>query len=308
MEPTTIATELTDRILTITLDRPDRLNAFTVTMQRELCATFDTVDADPEVRVVVVTGRGRGFCAGADLAAGGDTFDVDAGSPATGSAGTRDPHRDEGGLVALRVYACTKPVIAAINGPAVGVGATMTLPMDIRLASESARFGFVFARRGIVPEACSSWFLPRVVGISTALEWTMTGRVFDAAEALERGLVRSVHPPEDLLPAAYAIAREIATSTSAVSVAMTRQMLWGLLGAPHPMAAHRIDSPAIEHLGRSADAREGVVSFLEKRPPQFTDRVPGDVPAPWPLFPSPDFDAGATLPQAGGAMARGLGG
>lgn len=290
MELTTIATDLADRVLTITLDRPDRLNAFTVPMQRELCEVLDKVDADPEVRVVVITGRGRGFCAGADLASGGDTFDIDAGGPATGSAGAGGPHRDEGGLLTLRLYACTKPVIAAINGPAVGVGATMTLPMDIRLASETARFGFVFARRGIVPEACSSWFLPRVVGINTALEWTMTGRVFDAAEALQRGLVRSVHSSDDLLPAAYDIAREIAAHTSAVSVAMTRQMLWRMLGEEHPMAAHRVDSPAIANLGRSDDAREGVVAFLEKRPATFTDQVPNDIPAPWPFWDEPRFD------------------
>jgi enoyl-CoA hydratase/carnithine racemase len=291
MDPTTIATELQDRILTITLDRPDRLNAFTVPMQRELCAAFDRADADPEVRAVVVTGRGRGFCAGADLAMGGATFDVEAGGPATGDADGGDrAHRDEGGLLTLRIYSCTKPVIGAINGPAVGVGATMTLPMDVRLASDTARFGFVFARRGIVPEACSSWFLPRVVGISTALEWTMTGRVFDAEEALRGGLVRSVHAPDDLVPAAFALAREIAESTSAVSVAMTRQMLWRMLGADHPMAAHRIDSPAIANLGRSADAREGVVSFLEKRPPVFTDQVPDDIPAPWPFWQEPTFE------------------
>jgi enoyl-CoA hydratase/carnithine racemase len=293
MDPTTIATELDDRILTITLDRPDRLNAFTVAMQRELCAAFDRADADPEVRAVVVTGRGRGFCAGADLAMGGATFDTEAGSPATGSTeegAARRPHRDEGGLLTLRIYQCAKPVIGAINGPAVGVGATMTLPMDVRLASETARFGFVFARRGIVPEACSSWFLPRVVGISTALEWTMSGRVFGADEALERGLVRSLHAPDDLLPAAYDLAREIAENTSAVSVAMTRQMLWRMLGADHPMAAHRVDSPAIAALGRSADAREGVVSFLEKRPPRFTDRVPDDIPGPWPFWDEPGFE------------------
>jgi enoyl-CoA hydratase/carnithine racemase len=241
------------------------------------------------VRAVMITGRGRGFCAGADLESGGDTFDIAAGSPATGSNGPGRVHRDEGGLLTLRLYSCTKPLIAAINGPAVGVGVTMTLPMDIRLASETARFGFVFARRGIVPEACSSWFLPRVVGINTALEWTMTGRVFDAAEALERGLVRSVHAPDDLLPAAYEIAREIAEHTSAVSVAMTRQMLWRMLGADHPMAAHRIDSPAIANLGRSHDAREGVLSFLEKRPPAFTDQVPDDIPGPWPFWTEPEF-------------------
>jgi enoyl-CoA hydratase/carnithine racemase len=284
-----IALEVADRVLTITLDRPDRLNAFTVRMQRELCDAFDRADADPEVRVVVVTGRGRGFCAGADLGSGGDTFDIDAGSPATGS-GSRGPHRDEGGLVSLRIYECTKPVIAAINGPAVGVGATMTLPMDVRMASETARFGFVFARRGIVPEACSSWFLPRVVGISTALEWTLTGRVFDASEALERGLVRSVHAPDDLLPAALALAGEIASSTSAVSVAMTRQMLWRMLGESHPMAAHEVDSNAIAKLGQSADAREGVVSFLEKRPAAFTDQVPDDLPTPWPFWGDRPFE------------------
>jgi enoyl-CoA hydratase/carnithine racemase len=290
MEHTTIDTELRDRILTITLDRPDRLNAFTVPMQRELVDAIDRVDADPEVRVVVVTGRGRGVCAGADLEPGGATFDIDAGSSATGSGGSPRVHRDEGGLLTLRLYSCTKPVIAAINGPAVGVGVTMTLPMDIRLASDTARFGFVFARRGIVPEACSSWFLPRVVGINTALEWTMTGRVFDAAEALERGLVRSVHAPDDLLPSAYELAREIADNTSAVSVAMTRQMLWRMLGADHPMAAHRIDSPAIANLGRSDDAREGVMSFLEKRPPVFTDQVPADIPGQWPFWTEPGFD------------------
>jgi enoyl-CoA hydratase/carnithine racemase len=284
-----IAVELADRILTITLDRPDRLNAFTVPMQRQLVDVLDRVDADPGVRVVVVTGRGRGFCAGADLEFGADTFDIEAGSPATGSSGERRPHRDEGGLLTLRLYQCTKPVIAAINGPAVGVGVTMTLPMDVRLASETAKFGFVFARRGIVPEAASSWFLPRVVGINTALEWTFTGRVFGADEALERGLVRSVHAPDDLLPAAYELAREIADNTSAVSVAMTRQMLWRMLGEGHPMAAHRVDSNGIAKLGRSADAREGVVSFLEKRPAQFTDQVPGDVPTPWPFWDEPEF-------------------
>ena len=295
MEPTTISIDRSDRVLTITLDRPDRLNAFTVPMQQELCAAFDEVDADPDVRAVVVTGRGRGFCAGADLAMGGSSFDVGAGSPTTGGD-EPGPHRDEGGLLTLRIFQCTKPVIAAINGPAVGVGATMTLPMDVRLASDTARFGFVFARRGLVPEACSSWFLPRVVGINTALEWTMTGRVFDAEEALDRGLVRSVHAADDLLPAAYELADEIAANTSAVSVAMTRQMLWRMLGADHPMAAHRVDSPAIESLGRSADVREGVTSFLEKRPPQFTDRVPDDIPAPWPFWEEAVWHEGGSAP------------
>jgi enoyl-CoA hydratase/carnithine racemase len=287
-----ITVEVDDRIMTITLDRPDRLNAFTVRMQQELCAAFDRADADDEVRAVVVTGRGRGFCAGADLGGGGDTFDVDAAGgddAATGGDG-QGPHRDEGGLVTLRIFASTKPVIAAVNGPAVGIGVTMTLPMDVRLASESARFGFVFARRGIVPEAASSWFLPRVVGISTACEWTFSGRVFGADGALDRGLVRSVHPDGELLEAAHALAAEIASSTSAVSVALTRQMLWRMLGEAHPMAAHRVDSAAIAELGRSADAREGVVSFLEKRPPAFTGRPSADLPAWYPWWEDPGFE------------------
>jgi len=289
MTYTTIAADLANRVLTVTLDRPDRLNAFTVAMQRELCDVLDAVDADPEIRVVVITGRGRGFCAGADLASGAETFDIDAGGPATGSGATTKAHRDEGGLLTLRLYACTKPVIAAVNGPAVGVGATMTLPMDIRLASDTARFGFVFARRGIVPEACSSWFLPRVVGINTALEWTMTGRVFDATEALDRGLVRSVHPPDELLPAAQALAQEIAANTSAVSVAMTRQMLWRMLGAAHPMEAHRVDSRAIASRGESEDAKEGVLSFLEKRPASFPLGVSDGMPGFYPWWEEPEF-------------------
>lgn len=274
-----IAYHVADRILTITLDRPDRLNAFTVQMQVELCDAFDRADADDDVRVVVVTGRGRGFCAGADLGTGGDTFD----SAAQGGAARAEDHRDEGGLVSLRIFASTKPVIAAINGPAVGVGITMTLPMDIRLAAASAKIGFVFARRGIVPEACSSWFLTRIVGISRAAEWCYSGRVFGADEASAGGLVRSVHPDGELLPAAYAIAREIADTTSAVSVALTRQMLWRMLGAAHPIEAHLVDSQGVYSMGRSADAREGVVSFLEKRPAAYTMKVSQDMPSfyPW---------------------------
>ena len=289
MDYTEIAYEVADRILTITLDRPDRLNAFTYRMHEELLDAFDRADADDDVRVVVVTGRGRGFCAGADLGTGGATFDTTAEGSVIGSGAADHRHRDEGGLVALRIFRSTKPVIAAINGPAVGVGVTMTLPMDIRLASESAKFGFVFARRGIVPEAASSWFLPRVVGISRAAEWTFTGRVFPASEAHEAGLVRAVLPAEDLLPAAYALAREIADNTSAVSVALTRQMLWRMLGEPHPMSAHRVDSQGIEAMGQSADAREGVVSFLEKRPAAFTMKPSTDMPAFYPWFDEPDF-------------------
>src|SRR4051812_28122703 len=253
-------------------------------MHAELIDAFDQADADDDVRVVVVTGRGRGFCAGADLSdAGGGTFDP------SDLLAWQGKHRDEGGLVALRIFNCTKPVVAAVNGPAVGVGVTMTLPMDIRLASESARFGFVFARRGLVPEAASSWFLPRVVGINRAAEWTFTGRVFPATEALEAGLVRSVHPDDELLPAAYGLAREIADNTSAVSVSLTRQMLWRMLGESHPMAAHRVDSEGINAMGRSADAREGVLSFLEKRPPAFTMRPTTDMPGFYPWWTEPEF-------------------
>ena len=269
-----IRAEATDGVLTITLNRPERLNAFTETMRRELIAAFDLADADDDVRAVVVTGEGRGFCAGADLAKGGETFDWSEREAADGW----DAPRDGGGQVSLRIFDCTKPVIAAINGPAVGVGITMTLPMDIRLVAEGAKIGFVFACRGIVPEACSSWFLPRIVGISRAMEWVATGRVFDADEALAGGLARSVHAPGELLPAAYGIAREIADNTAPVSVALARRLLWRMLGADHPMAAHRADSRAMYSRGQSADAREGVQSFLEKRPAVFPDRVSGGLP------------------------------
>jgi enoyl-CoA hydratase/carnithine racemase len=262
-------------VLTITLNRPERLNAFTETMRRELIAAFDLADADDDVRAVVVTGEGRGFCAGADLAKGGATFDW---REREETDEDWDVPRDGGGQVSLRIFDCTKPVIAAINGPAVGVGITMTLPMDIRLAVDGAKIGFVFTRRGIVPEACSSWFLPRIVGISQAMEWVSTGRVFDAQEALSGGLVRSVHAPDELLPAAYALAREIVDHTAPVSVALGRRLLWRMLGADHPMAAHRADSRAMYARGQSADAREGVQSFLEKRPARFPDRVSDGLP------------------------------
>lgn len=276
-----ITYEVDGPVATLTLHRPDRLNAFTGRMMQEMISAFDEVDRDDAVRVVIVTGAGRGFCAGADLGAGGATFDADAQSG--GTAPSEMEQRDGGGLVTLRIFQCTKPVIAAINGAAVGIGATMTLPMDIRLASTQSKFGFVFARRGIVPEAASSWFLPRLVGISQAAEWCYSGRVFGPEEALAGGLVRSIHEPDELLGAARELAEEIAQNTSAVSVAMTRAMLWRMLGASHPMAAHEVDSPAIAYLGKSADAREGVVSFLEKRPPAFTDTVSEDMPPfyPW---------------------------
>ena len=280
-----ITYEVADRVATITLNRPDKLNAFTPRMMHEVIAAFDLVDADDDVRAVIVTGSGRAFCAGADLSSGGETFSK-GGSDVQTSAGVP---RDGGGLVSLRIFECTKPVIGAINGAAVGVGVTMTLPMDIRLASEAARFGFVFARRGIVPEACSSWFLPRLVGISQAAEWCYSGRIFGAHEALDGGLVRSVHPADELLPAARSIAAEIAENTAPVSVALTRQMLWRMLGASHPMEAHRADSRGILERGRSADSSEGVMSFLEKRAPQFPGRVSDGLPEIFPGWDDPTF-------------------
>ncbi len=274
MDYTQIDYDVAEHIATITLNRPEQLNAFTGVMMNEMIDAFDRIDADDDVRAVIVTGAGRGFCAGADLSSGGETFSR-GGSDVIADSGVP---RDGGGLLTLRIFASKKPVIGAINGPAVGVGVTMTLPMDIRLASENARFGFVFARRGIVPEACSSYFLPRVVGISQAAEWCYTGRVFPASEALAGGLVRSVHAPDELLPAARALAAEIAENASPVSVALTRQMLWRMLGADHPMDAHRVDSRGILERGRSADSREGVMSFLEKRPAAFPLLVSTDLP------------------------------
>jgi len=263
-----------DGVATITLHRPDQLNAFTGQMMQDLIAAFDATDADDNVRAVIVTGAGRAFCAGADLSGGSSTFDFEK----RYGARPDTAHRDGGGRVSLRIFRSLKPVIGAVNGAAVGVGVTMQLPMDIRLASTDAKFGFVFARRGITPEAASSWFLSRVVGISTALEWCYTGRVFSAQEAFERGLVRSLHAPDDLLPAARAIAREIADNAAPVSVAISRQLIWRMAGASHPMEAHKLDSRAIQSRGRSADVKEGVSAFLEKRPAAFPDRVSADMP------------------------------
>ncbi len=281
----TILYSVEDGIATITLNRPDKMNAFTTQMRDEMIAAFDETDADDAVRVVIVTGAGdRAFCAGADLSKGGATFDY-----ASRKESGREEnlvngvYRDGGGLTTLRIYKSLKPVIGAINGAAVGIGVTMQLPMDIRMASTTARFGFVFSRRGIVPEAASSYFLTKVVGMQTALEWCYTGRVFDAQEAKDRGLVRSLHAPEELLPAARALAREIADNTAPVSVALTRQMLWRMAAADDPMRAHRIDSRAIQSRGRSADAKEGVSSFLEKRKPVYPCKVSSDMPDffPW---------------------------
>ena len=268
--------EVSEGILTLTLHRPDKLNAFTATMAKEVIDAFDAADADDDVRVVVVTGAGRAFCAGADLSAGGDTFD-----PRVRGGTREEAPRDGGGRVALRIYQALKPVIGAINGPAVGVGVTMTLPMDLRLASDGARFGFVFARRGITPEAASTWFLPRLVGPMQAAEWLYTGRVFPADEAHAGGLVRSLHSADDLLPAAYAIAREIADNAAPVSVALSRQMMWRMLAAPTPYVAHVADSRAIHARGQSDDVREGIASFMDKRQPVFPERVSSNLPDVW---------------------------
>ncbi|MDQ2728633.1 MAG: enoyl-CoA hydratase-related protein [Actinomycetota bacterium] len=276
----TILLAVDDGVATLTLNRPDRLNAFTGEMGREILAAFDRIDADDDIRAVVVTGAGRAFCAGADLARGADTFNA-AARGATGGDGRA--RRDTGGVVTLRIFECLKPVIAAINGPAVGVGASMTLPMDVRLIASDARMGFVFAARGIVPDGAASWFLPRVVGISQALEWCLTGRVFPATEAKEGGLVAAVVPGADLLGRARGLAAEMAANVGAVSAAITRQLLWRMQAAEHPMVAHRVDSRAIAETGAMADAAEGVMAFLEKRPASWTSKVSSDMPGvfPW---------------------------
>ena len=286
MEFECILYDVKDKVLTITLNRPDRLNAYTGQMQSNLIEAFDKAGKDDGIRAIIVTGAGRGFCAGADLGAGGNTFNREVRNNKGETEGIKDDPewmRDGGGRTTLTIFDCPKPIIAAFNGPAVGVGVTMTLPMDIRIASEEAKFGFVFARRGLVPEAASSWFLPRVVGINKALEWTFSGRVFSPEEAKEGGLIRSIHPADKLLEEANKIAQEIVENTSAVSVAMTRQMLWKLLGADHPMEAHKVDSRAIYELGQGGDAKEGVESFLEKRSPEFPSKVSEDMPEfyPW---------------------------
>ena len=286
----TLIYDVEDGVATITLNRPDKLNAFTTQMMLDMIAAFDATDADDDVKAVIVTGAGRAFCAGADLSGGGATFDRDANpESARMAARVNGVDRDGGGRLTLRIFDSLKPVIAAVNGAAVGVGATMQLAMDIRLASTNARYGFVFARRGITPEAASSWFLPRLVGIQTALEWCYTGRVFPAQEAHDKGLVRSLHEPDALLPAARALAREIVDNTAPVSVALTRQMIWRMAGADHPMEAHRVDSRAIQARGPSEDAREGVTSFLEKRPARYPNRVSSDLPNIWPYALKRDF-------------------
>ena len=283
----TISLDIDDGIATLTLNRPEKMNAFTGKMMQEIIAAFDITDADDEVGAVIVTGSGeRAFCAGADLSEGAKTFDYEARAQ-TGEVGRiseEDIRRDGGGRVTLRIYESLKPVIGAINGAAVGIGVTMQLPMDIRIASDTARFGFVFARRGIVPEACSSWFLPRLVGISRALEWCYSGKVFDAEEALDGGLVRAIYPQAQLMDKAREMAREIIDNTAPVSIALTRQMLWRMLGADHPMEAHIVDSAAIFDRGQTDDAREGVMSFLEKRAPKYPEKVSSGLPNFWPWW------------------------
>ena len=272
-------------VLTITLNRPQKLNAFTADMMAELMDAFDRADEDDTIRAVVVTGAGRAFCAGADLSGGADTFNRNTARPADTA------HRESGGMLALRIFDCKKPVIAAFNGPAIGIGLTMTLPMDIRLAADTASFGLVFTRVGIVPEACSSWFLPRIVGIGKALSWVQSGRVFDAAEAKASGLVEKVYSPSALLPAAHTMAREIAEHTSALSVALSRQLLWKMLTADHPMAANQAESRILADIAGKADAREGVQAFLDKRPPRFTlGATARDLPDFYPWWPQRRFE------------------
>ena len=277
----TILYDVQEGILTITLNRPERLNAFNNAMRDEVIAALDAADADDEVKAIIFTGAGRAFCAGADLG-GGDTFNYKPKDPGV--------PRDGGGLLTLRIFECLKPVISACNGAAVGIGATMQCAMDIRLASENAKYGFVFSKRGIVPEAASSWFLPRVVGISTALEWAFSGRVFPADEARNRGFVRTVYPADELMPAARELAKEFCNETSAVSVAMARQMMWKMLGADHPMEAHQIDSRGVYFTGKSEDAQEGVKSFLEKRPANYPGKVSTDMPEFFPWWEPRDFN------------------
>ena len=282
----TILYDVDDNILTITLNRPSRLNAFNRQMLFELLDAIDKADEDDHVRAIILTGAGRGYCAGADLSSGANSFDVSSLYPREDV----ENWRDGGGRFTLRLYECKKPVIGAINGPAVGIGATMVLPMDVRLASTEARIGFVFTKRGIVLEACSSWFLPKVVGMSQALEWVMSGRIFNAEEALAGGLVKKIFPPDELIPAARTLAKEFAENTSSVSVALCRQMLWRMAGADHPMEAHKIDSRGIRALGKLPDCEEGVLSFLEKRPPNFRMKVSKDMPDYYPWWLQREFE------------------
>ncbi|MEL6830634.1 MAG: crotonase/enoyl-CoA hydratase family protein [Pseudomonadota bacterium] len=285
-----ITLDIDEGIATLTLNRPEKMNAFTGRMMYELIEAFDLTDANDEVRAVIVTGSGdRAFCAGADLSEGAKTFDYEARTGEADRSSTEDLQRDGGGRLTLRIFESLKPVIGAINGAAVGVGVTMQLPMDIRIASDNARFGFVFNRRGINPEAASSWFLPRLVGIQQALAWCYSGRVFPAEEALKGGLIHSIHPQADLMDVARSMAREIADNTAAVSTTLTRHMMWRMLGASHPMEAHIVDSAAIYSRGQTDDAREGVMSFLEKRQPVYPVQVSDGMPKFFPWWDDPEF-------------------
>jgi enoyl-CoA hydratase/carnithine racemase len=296
----TIQYELDEGIATLSLNRPEKLNAYNSVMMKELIAAFDKADGDDSVRAVIVTGTGRAFCSGVDLSGGAGALDfdkrpdkVELGSPIRADGTIDYSHeavRDNGGRLTLRIFDCLKPVIAAVNGPAVGIGFTMTLPMDVRLASQTARFGAPFARRGVAPEAASTWFLPRLVGISRAMEWCISGRLFDAGEALAHGLVRSVLPPEQLLPAARALAHEMTSMSAPVSIALTRQLLWRGLTLSDPFDAHRIESRSVYALGRSPDAREGISAYLEKREVHFPGRVSQDMPDFYPWWPKRQYD------------------
>ena len=269
-----LLTSLHGDTFVISLNRPEKLNAFTKTMQDELIKAFDYTDQNDDIKSVVISGEGRAYCAGADLVEGPNTFNY----AEEGNKLSNNDNRDGGGLVALRIFKSKKPVIGAINGDAVGVGATMTLPMDIRIASESARFGFVFSRRGAVPEACSSWFLPRIVGISKALDWCYTGKVFGAEEAFQNRLVSKVISESKLLGRALEIGSSYSEKTSAISVSLSRQMMWNMLAATHPEEAHILDSMAMEKMGKSPDIKEGIASFLDKRAPNFQMKVSKDLP------------------------------
>lgn len=294
--PQHIEVRIDGAIATITLNRPESLNAFTDLMETELIAAFERTDDDDDVRAVIITGAGRAFCAGMDLSDGDAAFNswrARSDEPEGSRFGSSDPgselRRDGGGRVVLRMFESRKPIIAAINGPAVGVGITMTLAADFRLAAEGARMGFVFARRGLVPESCSSWFLPRLVGMQTALDWVFSGRVFSSEEALEKGLLRSVHPADGLIDAARSLAAQFSVDVAPVSVALSRQMLWRMLGAPHPIIAHQIETHALNVRGISADAREGIAAFIEKRSAEFPEVVSRDTPDVFGTFPSPPY-------------------
>ncbi len=282
----TITYAVEDRILTITLNRPEKLNAYSEDMHHDLFKAMDEAEADDNIRVIIVTGEGRAFCAGMDLGKGNDTFNY----------GELDEnpdwseYRDLGGMLALRFYESTKPMIAAINGPAVGVGITMTLPMDIRLASEDSKMGFVFVRRGVMPDGCANWFLPKLVGVGQSLEWFLSGKIFSAAEARERGLISSIYPADQLLDKAKEMAMDIARNTSAVSVALTRQMVWRMAGADHPMESHKVETRGFYYTGRSKDAKEGIMSFIEKRKPVFTNSPVSDMPPFYPWWKEPEFN------------------